>query len=168
MVSGVRRDRSLKENRRTVYSTILSLPPSHTDVLEKFDIDLGQNIMPALVPPCLEFFALWKDAGVVPTYSSELQGETTTSGIPSVTIWGNTERSGTKVHTRMLAGTAPNSIAAKARTVLGARSNNGSQPTIWDNACAERIVDIFTPDLGVPQYDQLRGTSSGKATKTAE
>ena len=168
MVSGVRRNRSLKENRRTVYSTILSLPPSHTDVLEKFDIDLGQSIMPALVPPCLAFFALWKDAGVVPTYISELQGETTTSGIPSVTIWENTERSGTNDHTRMLTGTASNSIAAEARKILGARSNNGSRPTILDNACAERIVDIFTPELGLPRYDQLRGTSSGKATETAE
>ncbi len=116
--------------------------------LEKFGIDLGPNI--TLVGPqaYMAFLNLWKDAAVVLTDSGGLQEETTTLGVPCITIRENTERPITVDEgSNVLVGTDPERIVAETRKVLRGEGKHGRRPHLWDGKAAERIVEVLAKEL---------------------
>ena len=116
--------------------------------LEKFDIDLGQNI--TLVGPqaYMAFLNLWKDAAVVLTDSGGLQEETTALGTPCITIRENTERPITvEEGSNVLVGTDPVRIVAEVRKILRGEGKQGRRPNMWDGKAAERIVRVLAERL---------------------
>ncbi|MDP3876887.1 MAG: UDP-N-acetylglucosamine 2-epimerase (non-hydrolyzing) [Methylobacter sp.] len=116
--------------------------------LEKFGINLGSNI--TLVGPqaYMSFLNLWKDAAVVLTDSGGLQEETTTLGVPCITIRDNTERPITVDEgSNVLAGTDPVRIITETNKVLRGEGKQGCRPHLWDGKAAVRIVDALAKEL---------------------
>ncbi|MDD5277475.1 MAG: UDP-N-acetylglucosamine 2-epimerase (non-hydrolyzing) [Methylovulum sp.] len=127
---------------------IFPMHPRTRSNLEKFGIDLGPNI--ALIGPqaYMSFLNLWKDAAVVLTDSGGIQEETTTLGVPCITIRENTERPITvEEGSNVLAGTDPARIVAETRKVLRGEGKAGKRPHLWDGKAAERIVDLLAKEL---------------------
>lgn len=127
---------------------VFPVHPRTRNNMDKFGIDLGENI--SLVGPqgYMAFLNLWKDAAMVLTDSGGLQEETTALGVPCITIRENTERPVTVDEgSNVLAGTDPARIVAEARKVLRGGGKQGRRPHLWDGKAAERIVDILTTEL---------------------
>lgn len=127
---------------------IFPVHPRTLGNLEKFGIDLGPNI--SLVGPqaYMSFLNLWKDAAVVLTDSGGIQEETTTLGVPCITIRENTERPITvEEGSNVLVGTDPVRIVAETRKVLRGEGKQGRRPHLWDGKAAERIVEVLANEL---------------------
>lgn len=91
----------------------------------------------------LDFLCLMQHAAIVITDSGGIQEETTSLGVPCVTVRENTERPSTiEVGTNVLAGTSPAGIRAAARAQL-CRKTAGSVPERWDGKSAQRILDVI-------------------------
>lgn len=70
------------------------------------------------------------------------------SGIPCLTLRGNTERPITfDEGSNVLVGTDPCKILREAELVLDGKGKIGSRPELWDGNAAERIIDILTRQL---------------------
>jgi UDP-N-acetylglucosamine 2-epimerase (non-hydrolysing) len=96
----------------------------------------------------LEFLELMSEARLVLTDSGGIQEETTTLGVPCLTLRDNTERPVTCTHgTNVLVGSDPERIRAEARKILQGRSKAGTMPEGWDGLAARRIVDVLERDL---------------------
>jgi UDP-N-acetylglucosamine 2-epimerase (non-hydrolysing) len=116
--------------------------------LEKFGIDLGENVILTKSLSYMEFLNLWKDAALILTDSGGLQEETTALGIPCLTIRENTERPVTVDEgTNILVGTDPDRIFREAKLVLAGKGKKGRRPELWDGKAAERIVEILSHQL---------------------
>lgn len=91
----------------------------------------------------VEFLCLMKNAKLVLTDSGGIQEETTSLGVPCVTIRNNTERPVTvKQGTNVIAGTSASGIQkAISRQLL--RKNRSRIPEKWDGQAAQRIVSIL-------------------------
>ncbi|MES2208433.1 MAG: UDP-N-acetylglucosamine 2-epimerase (non-hydrolyzing) [Pseudomonadota bacterium] len=116
--------------------------------LEKFGIELGEQII--LVKPLsyMDFLNVWKDAQVVLTDSGGLQEETTALGVPCITLRDNTERPVTvEEGTNILVGTQPEKVITETRKVLAGEGKQGKRPELWDGYAAERIVKIIAEKL---------------------
>jgi UDP-N-acetylglucosamine 2-epimerase (non-hydrolysing) len=116
--------------------------------LDKFGIDLGERI--TLLPPLayMPFLDLWKDATVVLTDSGGLQEETTSLGVPCITLRENTERPITiSEGTNVLVGSDPQRIVEEVAAVLAGRGKQGRRPALWDGHAAERIADVLVRGL---------------------
>ncbi|MGC2639256.1 MAG: UDP-N-acetylglucosamine 2-epimerase (non-hydrolyzing) [Acidobacteriaceae bacterium] len=101
----------------------------------------------------LDFLSLMQHATVVVTDSGGIQEETTSLGVPCVTVRENTERPVTvEVGTNILAGTSPEGIRRAARRQLAAKSSHRI-PEAWDGRSAQRILDVICRELAsrVPQ-----------------
>jgi UDP-N-acetylglucosamine 2-epimerase (non-hydrolysing) len=95
----------------------------------------------------LDFLCLMQHAAIVITDSGGIQEETTSLGVPCVTVRENTERPSTiKVGTNVLAGTSPTGIREAARTQLR-RKTAGSIPERWDGKSAQRILDVIVEEV---------------------
>ena len=117
--------------------------------MEEYGIRIADGVR--LLPPLgfTESLFLWKDAEAVLTDSGGLQEETTSLGIPCVTIRDNTERPITvEVGTNVLAGTTRDSILAAYRESLLKRGR-ARVPDLWDGRASERIWEILVRDMGV-------------------
>lgn len=131
-----------------VLPLIFPVHPRTRGNLEKFGIDLGENITLTGPQPYMAFLDLWKDAALVLTDSGGLQEETTALGVPCITIRENTERPITiEEGTNVLAGTDPAKIVAEARKILRGEGKQGRRPHLWDGHAAERIVEILVQEL---------------------
>jgi UDP-N-acetylglucosamine 2-epimerase (non-hydrolysing) len=98
----------------------------------------------------LEFLRLMASAKLVLTDSGGIQEETTSLGIPCLTLRENTERPITVSEgTNIIVGTNPETIIAEARRVLEGGGKVGRRPPLWDGHAAGRIVDILEGDLSV-------------------
>jgi UDP-N-acetylglucosamine 2-epimerase (non-hydrolysing) len=127
---------------------IFPVHPRTRATMEKFGIDMGQNV--SLVGPLgyMEFLNLWKDARMVLTDSGGMQEETTALGVPCITLRENTERPITiEEGTNVLAGTDADRIVASARAITEGRGKPGRRPKLWDGRAAERIVDVLAEGL---------------------
>jgi UDP-N-acetylglucosamine 2-epimerase (non-hydrolysing) len=116
--------------------------------LDKFGIDLGERI--TLLPPLayMPFLDLWKDAAVVLTDSGGLQEETTSLGVPCLTLRENTERPITVSEgTNLLVGSDPQRIVDEVAAVLAGRGKQGRRPALWDGRAAHRIADVLVREL---------------------
>lgn len=134
---------------RTISETLPLIFPVHPRTranLDKFGIDLGDQVTLTGPLAYMEFLNLWKDAAVVMTDSGGLQEETTALGVPCFTLRENTERPVTVDEgTNVLVGTNPVAII-EAFARLG-EGKVGCRPTLWDGKAAERIVAILAADL---------------------
>lgn len=127
---------------------IFPVHPRTRSNLERFGINLGENI--TLVGPqaYMPFLNLWKDATVVLTDSGGLQEETTAMGVPCITIRENTERPVTVDQgSNIVVGTDPVRIIAETQKVLRGEGKQGRRPSLWDGRAAERIVEILAMEL---------------------
>lgn len=116
--------------------------------IEKFGIDLGQNVELMGPQAYMSFLHLWKDAVVVLTDSGGLQEETTALGVPCVTIRENTERPVTVDEgSNVLAGTNPDNVIAAALNAVAGNGKRGRRPLLWDGKAAERTVNILAEKL---------------------
>jgi UDP-N-acetylglucosamine 2-epimerase (non-hydrolysing) len=92
----------------------------------------------------LEFLSLMAEARLVMTDSGGIQEETTTLGVPCLTLRENTERPVTVTDgTNVLVGTAREQIIAEARKVLARMVPQGRVPELWDGRAAQRIVGVL-------------------------
>lgn len=122
--------------------------PRTKKMIEKFRIDLADNIF--RLPPLSfkESLFLWKDAEVVLTDSGGLQEETTALKKPCVTIRENTERPITvEQGSNVLAGTKPENII-KAYDESIQKAERAVIPLLWDGKASERIWGILTAGPG--------------------
>jgi UDP-N-acetylglucosamine 2-epimerase (non-hydrolysing) len=90
----------------------------------------------------LDFLSLYSCAGLVLTDSGGLQEETTSLGIPCLTLRENTERPITvEMGTNVIVGTDTQKIISAAKSSLnGSAKKTGQQPPLWDGHTAERIL----------------------------
>lgn len=99
----------------------------------------------------LDFLCLMQHAAIVITDSGGIQEETTSLGVPCVTVRENTERPSTiEVGTNVLAGTSPAGIREAARTQLR-RKTAGSVPERWDGKSAQRILGVILEEVAKTQ-----------------
>jgi UDP-N-acetylglucosamine 2-epimerase (non-hydrolysing) len=117
--------------------------------LERFEIDLGPQVVLTAPLSYMEFLNLWKDAVVALTDSGGLQEETTALGVPCITVRENTERPITVDEgTNEVVGTDPARIKQAAAKVLRGEGKRGRRPQLWDGRAAERIVEVLRRELG--------------------
>ena len=103
----------------------------------------------SLVDPLgyLDFLCLMQYARLVVTDSGGIQEETTSLGVPCVTVRDNTERPSTiEVGTNVLAGTSAAGIRAAAHAQLQ-RTKTGSVPELWDGQSAQRILNVVLQEV---------------------
>lgn len=96
-----------------------------------------------LLPPVgyLQMLGLMKSAKLVLTDSGGLQEETTSLGIPCVTLRENTERPITvEQGTNTIVGTDPQKIKACVEDIFATGGKSGRIPEYWDGKAAVRIV----------------------------
>jgi UDP-N-acetylglucosamine 2-epimerase (non-hydrolysing) len=99
----------------------------------------------------LDFLCLMDRAAIVVTDSGGIQEETTSLGVPCVTVRENTERPVTvHVGTNILAGTSAEGIRKATRQQLDSKSG-GAVPEAWDGKSAQRIVGIVCRELSKQQ-----------------
>jgi UDP-N-acetylglucosamine 2-epimerase (non-hydrolysing) len=93
----------------------------------------------------LDFLNLYSTARLVLTDSGGIQEETTSLGIPCLTLRENTERPVTvSLGTNVIVGTDTQKIIAAANAALnGFDSKSYRQVPLWDGHAAERIVDVL-------------------------
>jgi UDP-N-acetylglucosamine 2-epimerase (non-hydrolysing) len=93
----------------------------------------------------LDFLSLYSSAGLVLTDSGGLQEETTSLGIPCLTLRENSERPITvEMGTNVVVGTDTQKIIAAAKASLnGSAKRTGQQPPLWDGHTAERILEAL-------------------------
>ena len=109
--------------------------------LKRFNLTHSSGITLAGPLSYMDFLNLWKDATLVLTDSGGLQEETTSLGIPCLTLRNNTERPTTAdkgINT--LVGTKPDAIVHEALNILAGRGRVGKRPVLWDGRAAERTV----------------------------
>lgn len=129
----------------TIAELIPVLWPIHPRIrsrIEAIDLPAGVRLMePA---GYLDFLALQASAKLVLTDSGGLQEETTTLGVPCLTLRENTERPITiEEGTNQLAGTDPTRIANLAQEILSGSAPRLRRPHLWDGRAASRIVDAL-------------------------
>jgi UDP-N-acetylglucosamine 2-epimerase (non-hydrolysing) len=109
--------------------------------IELFGVKIPDSVTLTPPLPFMEFLNLWKDAVVVLTDSGGLQEETTSLGIPCLTLRENTERPVTAdIGTNVVVGTDAGKIVAEARKVIAGTHKKGQQPRLWDGNAAQRIA----------------------------
>jgi UDP-N-acetylglucosamine 2-epimerase (non-hydrolysing) len=95
----------------------------------------------------LDFLCLMNHAELVVTDSGGIQEETTSLGVPCVTVRENTERPITvQVGTNVLAGTSVAGIRQAVRQQLESKAK-GAVPETWDGKCAQRILDVICREI---------------------
>jgi UDP-N-acetylglucosamine 2-epimerase (non-hydrolysing) len=93
----------------------------------------------------LDFLKLMAHARMVMTDSGGIQEETTTLGVPCLTLRHNTERPVTiEQGTNVLVGPSPDRILAVASRLLSAPRGKSRVPELWDGRAAERIVHVLS------------------------
>jgi UDP-N-acetylglucosamine 2-epimerase (non-hydrolysing) len=109
----------------------------------------------------LDFLCLMDHAAVVVTDSGGIQEETTSLGVPCVTVRENTERPITvTVGTNILAGTSSDGIREATLRQLQSKKD-GKVPEAWDGKSAERILDVICQEIEkeraatAPQHSQV-------------
>jgi UDP-N-acetylglucosamine 2-epimerase (non-hydrolysing) len=89
----------------------------------------------------LEFLSLMMDAGLLVTDSGGIQEETTSLGVPCVTLRDSTERPITiTLGTNMLLPLAVDPLVEAVQHALSGRWKQGQTPPFWDGHAAERIA----------------------------
>jgi len=126
---------------------IFSLHPRTKNRIKKFglkieNLKLGIKTTPPL--SYLETVYLMINARLVITDSGGIQQETTSLGVPCLTIRENTERPITITQgTNVLCGHNQNKIINETNKILAGKQKKSKIPRYWDGKTAERIVKII-------------------------
>jgi UDP-N-acetylglucosamine 2-epimerase (non-hydrolysing) len=109
----------------------------------------------------LDFLNLYSAARLVLTDSGGIQEETTSLGIPCLTLRHNTERPVTvELGTNVIVGTDTERIVTAATAALnGSSSQRLNQLPLWDGHAAERILDVLEEVTPRSQWDGVSTTS---------
>ncbi len=92
----------------------------------------------------LDFLGLMDAASLVLTDSGGIQEETTSLGIPCLTLRPNTERPITLTQgTNRLLGADPGAILPAAERILAGDLPRGGPPALWDGRAGERIATVL-------------------------
>jgi UDP-N-acetylglucosamine 2-epimerase (non-hydrolysing) len=103
----------------------------------------------------LDFLCLMDHAAVVVTDSGGIQEETTSLGVPCVTVRENTERPVTVERgTNVLAGTTAAGIRRATKQQLNLKAN-AAMPEAWDGKSAARIIDVICRELAKKRQPAL-------------
>ena len=95
----------------------------------------------------LDFLCLMDHAAMVVTDSGGIQEETTSLGVPCVTVRENTERPVTVERgTNVLAGTSAAGIRRATKQQLDSRASV-MMPESWDGKSAARIIDVICREM---------------------
>ncbi|KAA3603999.1 MAG: UDP-N-acetylglucosamine 2-epimerase (non-hydrolyzing) [Candidatus Scalindua sp. AMX11] len=113
--------------------------------MEDLGVDLSQNIKVLNPLGFTEALYLWKDAIAVLTDSGGLQEETTSLGVPCITLRENTERPVTvEVGTNTIVGTDTVKLRETVLNIIDGHYKEGQIPEKWDGKAAERIIQILS------------------------
>ncbi|HYD10683.1 MAG TPA: UDP-N-acetylglucosamine 2-epimerase (non-hydrolyzing) [Acidimicrobiales bacterium] len=124
---------------------VFPVHPRTRSVVDSIEIPPGIRLTEPL--GYLDFIALEADATVVFTDSGGVQEETTSLGVPCVTLRDSTERPITVTEgTNVVVGSAPAAIRQAARAAIDARVIP-RRPVLWDGRAAERIADALLGEL---------------------
>lgn len=107
-----------------------------------------------LLPPLdyLHMLGLLQNATMVLPDSGGIQEETTSLGVPCLTLRANTERPITVSEgTNTMVGADRACILAAARKILADGGKTGRIPELWDGRAAERIVTVLLEWLAPAQ-----------------
>jgi UDP-N-acetylglucosamine 2-epimerase (non-hydrolysing) len=98
----------------------------------------------------LDFISLVARARLVLTDSGGLQEETTSLGVPCLTLREETERPVTVTcGTNRIVGTSPDRIVTEALRALVDPPPTDRRPPLWDGHAAERIVTVLREGWGI-------------------
>jgi UDP-N-acetylglucosamine 2-epimerase (non-hydrolysing) len=123
---------------------IFPLHPRTRKNLDLFELRLPASIVTTPPLPYMDFLNLFKDAKLVLTDSGGVQEETTSLGIPCLTLRDNTERPVTVTDgTNVVVGTQGAAIVSAARRALATNADAKPRPDLWDGKAAERICKIL-------------------------
>jgi len=124
---------------------IFPVHPRTQTRLKEFATNVSAGIQ--LLPPLgyVDFLRLWSESRLVLTDSGGLQEETTSLGIPCLTLRENTERPVTITEgTNRLVGCDPKRIVAEGTRALDDNQPRAPHlPELWDGHAAERIVEAL-------------------------
>ena len=131
---------------------VFPIHPRTANMIEKFGLESRINQIPNLVltKPLgyLDFLALIKHSKVVFTDSGGLQEETTSLGIPCITLRENTERPITiEQGTNVLVGNKAEKITDEWNNIYRNGGKGGRIPELWDGKTSERITDAIVEFL---------------------
>ena len=131
---------------------VFPIHPRTANMIEKFGLESRINQIPNLVltKPLgyLDFLALIKHSKVVLTDSGGLQEETTSLGIPCITLRDNTERPITiEQGTNVLVGNKTEKITIEWENICRNGGKSGRIPELWDGKTSERITDAIVEFL---------------------
>lgn len=97
----------------------------------------------------LDFLSLLASARLVLTDSGGVQEETTSLGVPCLTLRANTERPITiSEGTNRLLGADPASIVSAVEDVLSGNGPPMRAPSLWDGKAGQRVADVIARALG--------------------
>jgi len=130
---------------------ILCLFPIHPRTLKNMDRfglleRLKKNANFRFIDPLgyIDFMRLQRDAAVVITDSGGIQGESTSFGVPCLTIRENTEHIVTLTEgTNKLIGISYSNIPTEVETAIKNPHHNDSIPKFWDGKSSRRITGII-------------------------
>ena len=131
---------------------VFPIHPRTANMIEKFGLESRINQIPNLVltKPLgyLDFLALIKHSKVVLTDSGGLQEETTSLGIPCITLRDNTERPITiEQGTNVLVGNKTEKITIEWENICRNGGKSGRIPELWDGKTSERITNAIVEFL---------------------
>jgi len=133
-------------------SIIFPIHPRTKKMLSSYGLDYRVREIPNLflIEPLgyLDFLRAMESSVFVLTDSGGIQEETTTLGIPCITMRNNTERPITvEVGTNVLAGSDVNHVLTACEKTMSGDSKKGNIPAMWDGHAAERIVQVLMAKL---------------------
>jgi UDP-N-acetylglucosamine 2-epimerase (non-hydrolysing) len=107
-------------------------------------LDNAKNLIITEPLGYLEFLKLESTAFLVLTDSGGVQEETTTLGIPCLTLRENTERPVTIWEgTNELIGSDSQKVMERTNAILNGERKTGKVPQYWDGHAAERLVAVL-------------------------
>lgn len=131
---------------------VLPLHPRTEKHMAEFGIPMPEGITITKPLPYIQTVRLMKTAALVITDSGGIQDETTTLGVPCLTIREHTERPETiKIGTNRLIGTDRERIINETERILGGDKPRGRVPELWDGKTGERVVRVLEEVFTSPE-----------------
>lgn len=123
---------------------ILPLHPRTAKRMSEFGISMPKGITTTKPLPYIQTIKLMMCSALVITDSGGIQDETTTLGVPCLTLREHTERPETvRIGTNRLIGTDKARIIRETQRILDGDRPKGRVPELWDGRAGERIVRVL-------------------------
>jgi len=133
-------------------SFVLPLHPRTARRMAEFGIPMPGGITMTKPLPYIQTVKLMKAAVLVITDSGGIQDETTTIGVPCLTLREHTERPETiLMGTNRLIGTDKERIIREVQRILGGDVPKGRVPELWDGKTGERVVRVLEGFFTAPE-----------------